>query len=964
MKNVQMLRVAVATAAAAVSMADAIAADVAFVSDKTLRIDRDGEALVAFEPVYWGANWNYAWFEANVKNEGGASVISANAKSGEANISLNARVSAADASGVIKSSWTLETDRDTMSTMGIISMAPGKGVRKTVVVSDDGTSREITGGYAMNGLGTSVKSVALFGEDARKPLVSISFEPAAEIGSDGAARIVLVAGEFPANSKRKIDITISLGGSVGFYASPADMPSEQESGWYEWKARGAGGRSAGAGGSAGGSSGGGGGGGGGAVASGKKSVIAMDDWLDKPAGRLGRITGAGDKLMYGGKPIRLWGLNLCYSACSPDRAMAEKRAQFYARYGVNAVRLHKYADGRGWAGIQGVDSFAEFDAEGLDRMDYQIAKFKERGIYTKLSAHFGTPSLGKGDLKAVPYLEEFGKLGSEPGARVQIPASGTYYSREVQDVQIAHYVNLLKHRNPHTKMTYADDPAIAFIEILNEQSAMFYTSMGPLKASATLRRDVGKRFCDWLRAKYRSHDGLVKAWGEAALNSFGGEGFASSGERLDADNILPIGNPWFWDPDQLSGSQGFRRQRLLDSMAFLTHLQDDFNARFAKAVRDAGYKGEIVGSNWQAGRAYSHYMNLHSDALVGTIDRHNYFDGLDNTMLDTPGSGLLSSGLQQVSNRPFMLSEWIHTYPSDYGVEGPAILGAYGMGLQGWDVSFMFQNSDNGAFIGALGDTWAVSAPQIMGVFPAVARQVLRGDILESKATIARYADIKSLTEGKLGFDDRIEQKGDIKEFSGAIAPAALASARCVVDYTPTYKTTPALDTTKLSGATIDASTGQLRWWKGAGKKHTGAFAIDTPATQAYIGFTATPTDATRAKLSRATIEPATPFSAIYITAAAPNATLDTATSLLITAIGRARNTGMKAIGDKLLEKGSGPILMESITAKITLKRRNATVWVLDHDGIRTGEKVPVGIDGSFRIDGQKYKTPYYEVTF
>ena len=47
-------------------------------------------------------------------------------------------------------------------------------------------------------------------------------------------------------------------------------------------------------------------------------------------------------------------------------------------------------------------------------------------------------------------------------------------------------VNLLKHRNPHTGLTYAEDPAIAFVEIINEQSILFYTSTAPLKASPTL----------------------------------------------------------------------------------------------------------------------------------------------------------------------------------------------------------------------------------------------------------------------------------------------------------------------------------------------------------------------------------------------------------------------------------------------------------------------------------------------
>ena len=65
------------------------------------------------------------------------------------------------------------------------------------------------------------------------------------------------------------------------------------------------------------------------------------------------------------------------------------------------------------------------------------------------------------------------------------------------------------------------------------------------------------------------------------------------------------------------------------------------------------------------------------------------------SMLTRPGSGYLSSGLQQVSDRPFALSEWIHVYPNVYAAEGPALVAAYGMGLQGWDASYEFQSQAN-----------------------------------------------------------------------------------------------------------------------------------------------------------------------------------------------------------------------------------------------------------------------------
>ena len=213
------------------------------------------------------------------------------------------------------------------------------------------------------------------------------------------------------------------------------------------------------------------------------SYLSMEDWLERPAGKHGRIVRKADRLVYDGKPIKLWGVNVCYAACAPDKELAEKRAAFYARYGINAVRLHKFGDGPGWAGIQSQDSFAEFDPEGLDRMDYFVAQLKQRGIYVKLSAHFGAQKLGPADRQYVPYLEEFGSLADRD--RITTPHSAVHYSPELQRLQIQQMANLLKHVNPYTGQTYADDPAIAFVEIINEQSILFYTSMGPLKASPT-----------------------------------------------------------------------------------------------------------------------------------------------------------------------------------------------------------------------------------------------------------------------------------------------------------------------------------------------------------------------------------------------------------------------------------------------------------------------------------------------
>lgn len=706
-----------------------------------------------------------------------------------------------------------------------------------------------------------------------------------------------------------------------------------------------------------------------------ESVIGMADWQERPAGKQGRITRDGERLIYGGQPLKLWGLNLSYGSCAPEKALANKRAAFYAKFGINAVRLHKWADGPGWAGIQSADSAAQFDPAGLDRMDYQVAKLKEAGIYVLLSAHFGAIKLGPADRKDVPFLEEFGKFDGQKD-RVATPHSAIHYSPALQNVHIRQTVNLLRHKNPYTGLTYAEDPAIAFVEIINEQSILFYTSMGPLKASATLRKEAGEGFSDWLKKKYGSAEKLEAAWGKQAFDSFTKDGFPA-GESLAKRNILPLGNPFYWEPVQLDGSQSFRRQRMLDTLEFLTKLQDGFYDRYTKAVREAGYQGELVASNWQAGRASSHFMNLHSDWRVGTIDRHNYLGGggggrgkknnrFNNaSMLRIAGAATLSSGLQQAADRPFMLSEWIHVFPNEWGVEGPAILGAYGYGLQGWDVSFMFQNGDNGAFSDRLGrNAWDVTAPQLIGVFPAVARQVRRGDVKESELQATLNVHIPSLLQGKIGFSDKTSQGYDLKGFDCDKVPArALAVARCAVQFTDTWRETPAFDLKPFEqDGLLVSSTGQLRWKEGGAERLAGFFTIDTPATKAVVGFAGGQT----CRLGEVTIAPQGRFAAIYVTAREKDATLQTDKSVVIVALARARNSGMKfnETEDQLLDYGQGPILMEQVKAALELGGRAIkAVNILDHDGRRTGRTLSLD-HGHIAIDTARDKTIYYEVTF
>lgn len=688
----------------------------------------------------------------------------------------------------------------------------------------------------------------------------------------------------------------------------------------------------------------------------RPGVFSMTDWLEAPAGRHGRIRRDGDHLVYNGRPIQLWGVNASFANCAPPRDRAERQAAWYASYGINAVRLHKFADGTGWAGIC-TDGAANYSAEGLDRMDYYVAELKERGIYTKLSANFGSLPLGPADLARLSFAAEYTERRN---GWVRASQGALWFSTEIQDLQIAQIVNILNHRNAHTGLRYAEDPAIAVVEAVNENSVFFFTTLSALQNLPTVRRLASEQFFQWLRAKYGTEEALLRAWGPDALGAFTSERLQE--ESWASGRINPVGNPWFFDPAQLAGQMAPRRQRLLDTMAFFHDVQNAVYDRFVAAVRATGYTGEILASNWQAGRAYSHFLNLHSDARLGIVDRHNYFGGA-GSMLARPGSGSLSAGMQQVDGHPFMLSEWIHVFPNEFGVEGPALIGAYGMGLNGWDVSYLFQNGDDGRFREQLRDQWDIAVPQIIGVFPAVARQVLRGDVRTADLTFVRNVHVPSLPRGELGFEDAVTMDYDVKEFGSDAVPAStLAIGRSVVRFTEQPEPTPTVDLAPhlRPDGTVVASTNQLAWTPGRTIR-SGHIAINTPATQALVGFA----EGRTVELADVTITSRSPFAAIYVTALARDGTLARDRGVLVTTIARVHNTGMRHDNGRVAERGRGPLLLEPVVAELVLRRTaGATVHILDHDGRRTGRTLPLGRDGRLTLDGRQTRAVYYEIQY
>jgi hypothetical protein len=715
--------------------------------------------------------------------------------------------------------------------------------------------------------------------------------------------------------------------------------------------------------------------------------IGLQDWNDEPAGKYGRILAQNDKLIYNGEEIKLWGLNNCYGYCAPEKEMAERRAVFYRKFGFNSLRLHKYADRPG-IGIQSEDSFVEFDPDELDQMDYYVHVLKENGIYTKLSPTFGV-KFGPGDVHRIPFHRELGNVFERPDKRIRVVYGMVYLSTELQDMQIEQTLKILNHKNPYTGMRYADDPAIFCVEMFNEDAALWYGTNWSLQRVPTIMKRMAGEFSEWLIEKYGSEEEWREAWGdEAILDDLSDLPNSSlrfiiepekvqgelNTESLSAGTVAPWGNANAYDNIARTDSDYPElKTRILNTAEFLIGLQNDFYSRFLEAIRSTGYEGVVMASNWQAGSTIGHLLNLHSDHLIGIVDRHNYFGGsrgdlekglefADGSMLAKPGIGTLSAGLQQVDSRPFMLSEWIHEQPNEYYAEGPALLGAYGWGLNGWDVSYIFQNGDEGIYSKKIGrDTWDVTNPALMVNFPAVARQVRRMDVKESERSHFLNAHIPSVLNAELSFYGQTLQNHDIKTFTTDKVPsAALAAERIAVKFTDEYEETKEFDLSPyLEDSTIISSTKQLSWTPAPeDERKAGYFTINTPSTKAFVGFA--PGNESFDLGDGYKIEPARGFAVIYLTAKEEDKDLKSSEEIIITVMARARNTGMEFNEEEniILDPGEPPIVLEPVKAIVSVPF-GGELELLDHDG-NLQQDSKKKFRRKIAIDGAVDQTPYY----
>ena len=452
---------------------------------------------------------------------------------------------------------------------------------------------------------------------------------------------------------------------------------------------------------------------------GADNASSVAHFLDAPAGKHGFVRVEGNEFVTDAGPIRFNGTNLTGPANFPEHDVADRLAARFARLGINCVRLHfmdtwykNFMDRpRQCILDDDLKTQRKLSPAQLDKLDYLIAAFKKRGIYVNMNLHVGRT------------LDE--RDGVPKGSPWANKTVGQFYPRCIE-LQKAYARDLLTHVNKYTGNAYTDEPAVAMIEISNEDRGLVVTRrhMGIKKLAKPFQDELERQWNEWLKKKYHSGKGgprsiaAAYANGKAPLlNKFPK---ASAQFRKDFDDFL-------WD-NELAYWKGMR----------------DYVRETLKA------KSPVSGTQ------SAHYSPREIQAQLDYVDAHAYFHHpsgkgrgwivKNSTNEWVAGGESLVHGLSTLTNlefkshapsKPFTVSEYSHPYPSPFTGEGQPLACAYGRTM-GWDGIFQYSYNHFPEAFEPEGMPWcifdAIATPSVWVHSPVCAAMLVRGDLRADRA--------------------------------------------------------------------------------------------------------------------------------------------------------------------------------------------------------------------------------------
>jgi hypothetical protein len=206
-----------------------------------------------------------------------------------------------------------------------------------------------------------------------------------------------------------------------------------------------------------------------------------------------------------GARVRFLGVNFAGDSPFMPTNKAEGVAARLAKFGINNVRFH-HMDAS-WAYNGGLlryvnNTSTNFNATNLERLHFLVARLKAHGVYSDINLLVGRD-----------YQTADG-LGPEVGAMDSKDEHilGFFYDPALA-LHKDYATKLLTPTNRFTGLPLAKDPAVALVEIINENGILQKWLDGGLdRLPAAYRNALQARWNQWLAARYTNDAAMLAAW--------------------------------------------------------------------------------------------------------------------------------------------------------------------------------------------------------------------------------------------------------------------------------------------------------------------------------------------------------------------------------------------------------------------------------------------------------------------
>ncbi len=406
-----------------------------------------------------------------------------------------------------------------------------------------------------------------------------------------------------------------------------------------------------------------------------------------PAGKLGRVVaGPGGSFAFASepkKPVRFYGVNLCFSAQYLSHEEADRLAVRLRRLGYNALRIHHYESML--VDRSGGNSVTPNPAM-LDQLDYLFAALKKQGIYVTTDLYVSRPVFA-----AEVWPGEVGDVGMDE-FKMAVPVNERAYANFM-----AFSRALLTHVNPYTGMKWGDDPTLAWLSLINEGNPGNFIS------------GLSERCLNDYRAAYRTS---LAANGLAAGTDLPKEG--------------PLLNAFLADNQRAF----YRRAKadLRDTLgckAMLTNLNAWTNPQAMQAVRS------------EFDYVDDHFYVDHPEFIERPWSLPSKCANTSPVAAGVPGGR--GCAFVRVLEKPFTCSEFNYSGPGKYRGVGGILTGALGA-VQDWSIIWRFAYAHNREAVTAprpAGYFDLASDPLNLAADRASVCLFRRGDLKPSRATVA-----------------------------------------------------------------------------------------------------------------------------------------------------------------------------------------------------------------------------------